>query len=145
MVLNGISWCNSWHRKLQYLIPYQVLFLMIPTVSQMIRLLCMYTKRIFSKSKYFSKKRHFIFYTAFSGWEANIINLLIFLFKMVIFKIKSKILCKFKLTKRTWQFGGGRVVTISGRSWNQGAWEVPGFILLSLRWKELKNKEKSCN
>ena len=81
----------------------------------------------------------------FSIESANIIKPLIFLVqKSCIFKIKSYLCNAFNKSTSERKFGrGGRVVDCGGLE-NRCTARYPGFESLSLRWKELQNKENSC-
>ena len=81
----------------------------------------------------------------FSIESANIIKPLIFLVqKSCIFKIKSYLCNAFnKSTSERKFWRGGRVVDCGGLE-NRCTARYPGFESLSLRWKELQNKENPC-
>ena len=81
----------------------------------------------------------------FSIESANIIKPLIFLVqKSCIFKIKSYLCNAFNKSTSERKFGrGGRVVDCGGLE-NRCTARYPGFESLSLRWKELQNKENPC-
>ena len=111
--------------------------------SRMTGRFCACTQKDIPKSN--SKKRHFSFICFFSVESANIIKPLIFLVqKSCIFKIKSYLCNAFNKSTSERKFGrGGRVVDCGGLE-NRCTARYPGFESLSLRWKELQNKENPC-